>query len=91
MDLTGKLNDFQFARTSKTVWAKYNISFQVFTVENGHSRSHPAEIDRTDTSPRFRTGKARELPVEIGSSIISLEPASEPLLDPTLAKEPPAE
>lgn len=91
MDLTQKPNTYGRAPSSKMVRAKYFVSVQIPIVQNGHSRSRPAEVDTTETSPRFRTGKATELPVDIGSSAISSEPAWEPIGDPTLATKLPGE
>jgi hypothetical protein len=91
MELTTKINEFQRAPSSKMVRAKFVVSLQVPVAGNGHSRSLPAEIDSTFVSPRFRSGKANELPVGMGASFTSLEPAWEPIDDPTLAQVPPAE
>jgi hypothetical protein len=85
MDTTAKLNEFQCARSAKIVGARLVLSYQIPGIENGHSRSVPAEIDGTLMSPRFRSGKASELPVGIRGSFISSEPVSEPIVDPTLA------
>jgi hypothetical protein len=88
MDLTAKLNEFQTASSGHLVRAKFVTVMQRPVAENGHSRSIPAEVGDTLVSPRFRSGKSAELPVAMGGSFISGEPAREPLHDPTLAQAP---
>jgi hypothetical protein len=85
MDSTAKLNEFQCAPSGKMVRAKFVVSMQTPVISNGHSRSLPAEIEGTVVSPRFRTGKANELPVDMKGSFISSEPSRELIPDPTLA------
>lgn len=88
MDSTTKLNEFLRAPSGKIVRARLVVSYQIPGVENGHSRSVPAEIDGTVMSPRFRSGKRSELPVGIKGSFISSEPVWEPIADPTLETTP---
>ena len=91
MESTVKLNQFQCASSAKMVSARFVVSVPIPVVENGHSRSLPAEIDGTIISPRFRSDKADELPVPIKSSFVSSEPAREPIPDPTLGTVLPGE
>jgi hypothetical protein len=88
MESTAKLNEFVRAPSSKMVRARFIMTVDVPVVGNGHTRSIPAGIDGTLVSPRFRSGEPSELPVGVSGSLISLEPASEPIPDPTLARGP---
>jgi hypothetical protein len=87
MDTTAKLNEFQRAPSKRMVQAKFVTLIQIEVPQNGHSRSLPAGIEGTIVSPRFRSGEAKELPVDTKGSFISSEAAAEPVPDPTLVIE----